>query len=146
VSFARRDELTQELGAEYRAIRELFENYEAFGIAGGAILVNGCVQAYAVGEALSPNTAVCHFEKAATDVKGLAQLMNQWFAANTMKDFEYLNREQDLGVPGLRQANALTIPTTWSRSSRPCSDAKMSLTPTTLCHSLCRKLELLWPR
>ena len=101
---ARQDDLTPDLSAEYRAIREMFDHYDRLPLTGRVVLVNGCVQAYAVGEALSPNTAVCHFEKAAPGVKGLGQLINQAFAASLLGRFEYINREQDLGVPGLRQA------------------------------------------
>ena len=108
--FARREDLTPELAAEYQAIREMFTHYEQLELSGGAVLVNGCVQAYAVGEALTPTTAVCHFEKAASEVKGLGQVINQWFAANAVRQFEYVNREQDLGIPGLRHSKQSYYP------------------------------------
>ena len=89
---------------EFDAIRELFIHFETLQLLGGAVRVNGTVQAFAVGEALAPGTAVCHFEKAMPAVQGLGQVINQWFAAEALRDFEFLNREQDLGLPGLRQA------------------------------------------
>lgn len=89
---------------EYQAIQELFAHYEALNLIGGAIRVNGAIQALAVGEALSPDTAVCHFEKALPETHGLSQLINHWFAAFALQDFAFVNREQDLGLPGLRQA------------------------------------------
>ena len=45
--------------------------------------LHGVIQAYAVGEELSPGTAVCHFEKAMPDTHGLSQLINQWFAQHS---------------------------------------------------------------
>jgi hypothetical protein len=95
---------------EYVAIRETFAQYEALCLIGGLIRVNGEVQAYALGEALNPGTAVCHFEKAMPGMRGLSQLINQWFAMHTLSGFRFVNREQDLGIPGLRQAKESYYP------------------------------------
>jgi hypothetical protein len=89
---------------EYVAIRDAFTHYQDLQFLGGAIRINGKIQAYALGEELNPNTAVCHFEKAMPDIQGLGQLINQWFAKHAVGGFEFVNREQDLGIPGLRQA------------------------------------------
>jgi len=95
---------------EANAIAETFAHFEDFQLIGGAIRVDGTIQAYAIGEELHPGTAVWHFEKAMADVIGLGQLINQWFSRYGLKDFEYVNREQDLGVPGLRQAKESYYP------------------------------------
>ncbi len=92
------------LAGEYQAIEETLRHYEEFALTGGAIRIAGRIEAFTVGEALNPSTAVTHFEKAMPQFQGLAQLINQWFAKNNLGDFEYINREQDLGIPGLRQA------------------------------------------
>jgi hypothetical protein len=42
--------------------------------------------------------------------QGLAQVINQWFAQNNLGDFAYVNREQDLGIPGLRKAKESYFP------------------------------------
>jgi hypothetical protein len=49
-------------------------------------------------------TFVVHFEKADTSYNGLYQFVNQEFAAALPANIEIINREQDLGEPGLRQA------------------------------------------
>ncbi|MBW2265694.1 MAG: DUF2156 domain-containing protein [Deltaproteobacteria bacterium] len=96
---------------EYVAIREMFDHYlDLPRLIGGAIRINGAIQAYAIGEELNPGTAVCHFEKAMPGFRGLGQLINQWFARHTLKNFEFVNREQDLGIPGLRQAKESYYP------------------------------------
>ena len=92
------------LCSEYHAITEMFNHYEALDLLGGAIRVNGVIQAFSIGETLFPGTAVCHFEKAMPEMQGLGQLINQWFAQNALHRFDFVNREQDLGIPGLRQA------------------------------------------
>lgn len=45
-----------------------------------------------------------HFEKANHNIRGLYQLINQWFCKHSLQDYEYVNREQDLGIQGLRRA------------------------------------------
>ena len=92
------------LCSEFIAIEESFIHWQSLGLVGGAILIDGNIEAFALGETLRPGTAVCHFEKAMPDYQGLGQLINQWFAKYTLKGFEFENREQDLGLPGLRQA------------------------------------------
>jgi hypothetical protein len=95
---------------EYVAISETFTNYEALRLIGGSIRIDGKIQAYALGEELTPGTAVCHFEKAMPGIRGLSQLINQWFSMHTLTGFEFVNREQDLGIPGLRQAKESYYP------------------------------------
>ncbi|MDG4476614.1 DUF2156 domain-containing protein [Thiovibrio frasassiensis] len=92
------------LCGEYRAIEETLRHYGDFPLTGGTIRIAGNIEAFTVGEELNPSTAVCHFEKAMPQFQGLGQLINQWFAKNNLADFTYINREQDLGIPGLRQA------------------------------------------
>ena len=95
---------------EANAIAETFAHFDDFGLLGGAIRVDGTIQAYAIAEELHPGTAVWHFEKAMADIPGLGQLINQWFSRYGLSGFDYVNREQDLGVPGLRQAKESYFP------------------------------------
>lgn len=99
-----------ELSGEDAAIRDTMEHCEEFGCLGGAIRVDGKIAAYAVAEPLSPETAVWHFEKAMPDINGLGQLITHWFAREALSGFTYVNREQDLGIPGLRQAKKSYYP------------------------------------
>ena len=89
---------------EFSAINEMFDYFFELGLIGGVVRIDGRVQAFAIGERLHPGTAVCHFEKAMPGIQGLGQLINSWFARYGLSDFEFVNREQDLGIPGLRQA------------------------------------------
>lgn len=98
------------LCGEYQAIEETLRHYQEFGLTGGAIRIEGVIEAFTVGESLNPTTAVCHFEKAMPQFQGLSQLINQWFARNNLAAFTYVNREQDLGIPGLRQAKESYCP------------------------------------
>jgi hypothetical protein len=97
-------ELDPGLEAEQRAIAACFESWKPFSLIGGAIVVEGRIEAFAIGERLSPTTAVVHFEKANPEMKGMYQLINHWFSRNELSEFTYVNREQDLGIEGLRKA------------------------------------------
>ncbi len=89
---------------EANAIAETFAHFKEFELLGGAVKVDGIIQAYAIAEELHPGTAVWHFEKAMGNIQGLSQLINQWFSRYGLSGFTYVNREQDLGIPGMRQA------------------------------------------
>jgi hypothetical protein len=90
--------------AEDTALREAIANIETLGFMGAVVLLNGKVQALTVGERLNSKTAVVHFEKANPEIRGLYQVINQQFCEHALKDFEFVNREQDVGEPGLRRA------------------------------------------
>ena len=98
---------------EANAIAETFAHFKDFGLIGGAVKVGGKVQAYAIAEELHPGTAVWHFEKAMADIPGLGQLINQWFSRYGLADFEYVNREQDLGFRGCARQKKVISPTIW---------------------------------
>jgi hypothetical protein len=92
------------LEAENRAIKTIFDNYQLLAVSGGAIYVDGKLEAFTLAEPLNNDTAVIHFEKANPEITGLYQLINQWFCQKTLAAFRYVNREQDLEVTGLRKA------------------------------------------
>ena len=92
------------LCGESQALHMTLNHFTDFSLFGGAIRIDDQIQAFSIGERLNQNTAVCHFEKAMPEINGLNQLINHWFAQNCLSEFEFVNREQDLGIPGLRQA------------------------------------------
>ncbi|MBU0482537.1 MAG: DUF2156 domain-containing protein [Proteobacteria bacterium] len=98
------------LCGEYQALNDCLDYFAELDLLGGAVLINGQVEAIAIAEELRPEMAVWHFEKANPAIPGLGQLINKWFAEFGLQDFKYVNREQDLGVPGLRQAKESYYP------------------------------------
>lgn len=89
---------------ENAAVREALIHFQEFELIGGLIRVDGLVQSFALAEELAPGTAVWHIEKAMPGFIGLGQLITHWFAGKALAGYEFVNREQDLGLPGLRQA------------------------------------------
>ena len=97
-------DLYSTLRAEVRAVKEVLGNVEALGVIGGCIEVNGVIEAYTIGEQLNPETMVIHLEKANAAYHGLYQLINQQYLLHEWAEMPYVNREQDIGLVGLRRA------------------------------------------
>jgi hypothetical protein len=92
------------LHLEVEATSEALQSAEELGLEGIVVIINDKVVAFALGERLNRDTAVCHFEKADPFTEGLNQLVNRDFARLLFQECRYLNREQDLGDTGLRNA------------------------------------------
>ncbi len=96
---------------EFRGIRDALNNFAALHLEGGALLIDGKVQAFALGELLNENTAVVHIEKANPEFKGIYPMITQQFSEHRWQGkVAYINREQDLDDPGLRQAKESYFP------------------------------------
>lgn len=95
-----------ELDSEFKAIKRIFKNYEklkdTLNISG--IYIDSKLEAFSIGEMLNDNMAVIHVEKANADIRGLYPYINQQFLLNEFSDVEFVNREEDLGIEGLRKA------------------------------------------
>ncbi len=90
--------------AESACINELLLNFEKLKLCGGVILISGKIQAFTILQKLNNETAVTHVEKANTEFKGIYQAVNNYAAKSLLGRFKYINREEDLGEPGLRKA------------------------------------------
>ena len=107
----RSDILDSSLQNEYNAIKEFLTNYKQMNAVGGVICVDKKIAAYTFGEKLNNNTFVTHFEKADSNYAGIYQTINKVFAENEVYDkYKYINREQDLGIMGIRKAKESYYP------------------------------------
>jgi len=95
---------------ERDAIIEAFERYPELDYIGGVILIDGNVEAFTFGEALNEDTVIIHAEKANVDLKGIYPTINQEFLKNHWQHMKYVNREEDLGLEGLRKAKLSYYP------------------------------------
>lgn len=89
---------------EWDAVRELLGAFDRLEVTGGVITIEGRVEAFTVGELLNAETAVVHIEKANAAIPGLYTAVNQQFCEHAWGGVPRINREQDLGDEGLRQA------------------------------------------
>ncbi|MDR1177036.1 MAG: phosphatidylglycerol lysyltransferase domain-containing protein [Treponema sp.] len=98
------------------AARETLELFGTLRVRGAIFYVNGKPAGWCLGESLAKGRIFAiHFEKALEQYKGIYQYINQAFAASLPRFFTYINREQDLGDLGLRQAK---------ETYRPCGYVK----------------------
>ncbi|MDK2957051.1 MAG: uncharacterized protein PWQ57_2547 [Desulfovibrionales bacterium] len=100
----REQETGEVLTAENEAIRRVLTEFDRMALMGGSIKVDGKMVAYTVGERLDDETVVIHFEKGCSKCKGVYQAINQMFLEDAAQEFTWVNREQDIGDPGLRKA------------------------------------------
>jgi len=109
----RRCDIHPPLAAEFEAIRNTLSIYADLDLIGGAVRIEGNVEAFALAQPLNPHTAVIHFEKANPAITGLYQLVNQLLVKQSLSRFRFINREQDLGGEGLRRAKLSYFPNTF---------------------------------
>jgi hypothetical protein len=119
------DNGSRSLSAETAATKEGLELAQSLELSGVVVLVEGVVRAFALGERLNDTTFVCHFEKASPFYEGLAQLVNREFSRNLPQEITHINREQDLGESGLRNAKLSYHPVDIIRKFRISADSKV---------------------
>lgn len=96
---------------ESKAVDLALEHFDEFGFTGGLIRISGEAVAFTLGEPVNEDTFVVHFEKAFAHVNGLYTAINKLFVENELLGkYQYVNREEDMGLPGLRQAKLSYYP------------------------------------
>ncbi|MBI9092149.1 MAG: DUF2156 domain-containing protein [Desulfobacterium sp.] len=95
---------------EHQALKEAFRHFDPLDLEGIAILVDEAVVAFAVFSPLNTSTHDIHFEKSDHGFKGVSQAINQETAKHLTGRCTLVNREQDLGIPGLRKAKLSYVP------------------------------------
>lgn len=98
---------------EQNALEKCFENYERLGMESLILYNKEQILAFTMGSRLSPNTFDVHFEKARWDVEGAYTAINCEFAKYIRKKYpevEFLDREEDMGLEGLRKAKESYFP------------------------------------
>lgn len=70
----------------------------------GGIRIEGKLVAFSAGEAITDDMALIHMEYGDTGFRGVFNAMNQQFVQHEWKDYTFINREEDMGLPGLRKA------------------------------------------
>lgn len=96
-----------DLVSEAGAIEEMFEHYDTLGFLGGMLYQNGEPVAFTAGTKLDDEVFDTHFEKALPGVEGAYTMVNREFARLVKAEYPDIaafNREEDMGIEGLRKA------------------------------------------
>lgn len=99
-----------EFANERRSVVLALTNMEELGLTGGAILLGGKIKAFTVGERLNDDMQLIHIEKADSEINGLFPMINQQYVLHECADVQYINREEDMGVEGMRKAKRSYYP------------------------------------
>lgn len=91
-------------GNERRALIYALHNFDALGLTGGILHVDGNIVAFTFGMPINQDTFGVHVEKADTNIDGAYAMINYEFANHIPEQYTYINREEDLGIEGLRKA------------------------------------------
>jgi hypothetical protein len=90
---------------DYKAAKEALDLFDVLKMQGAMYYVDGKPAGWCLGESLAKGRMFAiHFEKGIDEYKGIYQFINQAFAASLPRYYTHINREQDLGDEGLRQA------------------------------------------
>lgn len=97
-------EKTDGLKNEMLGIKATLQNFSALDMKGGIIRIDGKIAAFSLGEQINADSVVIHIEKGNTFYAGIYQAINQQFLKNEWAHLRFVNREEDLGIEGLRKA------------------------------------------
>ena len=92
------------LAAENRSMVFALNHFKELDLTGGAIMVENEIVAFTYGSPINHYTFGMHVEKADIRFDGIFSVINQEFAARLPEQYLYINREEDMGLPGLRQS------------------------------------------
>ena len=97
------DRMDEYMAIESEGIKTILENMELLNVKGGAIYVENEVVAFTLGSPINDYVFDIHIEKALKDYAAAYTVINNEFA-KTLEGYKYINREDDMGLPGLRKA------------------------------------------
>lgn len=89
---------------ELEGIKEILKYADILNLKGIAVYIDNVLSAFTIGEIVNENMAIVHIEKGRKDVNGIYVFINKTFVERYCSGVTYVNREQDLGIEGLRKA------------------------------------------
>jgi len=92
------------LSCEKQAVLNSFEHIDHLGMRGILLRIDGVVTALGIGSRVTGDMSALHFEKAFAGIKGLYQFFDRLCAQQLFEDCIYINKESDMGNPGLAKA------------------------------------------
>lgn len=103
IDWCKENNINYETYNEVDVIKEALDNMEEFNMRGAVLYVEQKPVAMTLGSEISPKVFDINFEKALRAYDGVYAVINNEFA-KTLTEYEYINREEDMGIEGLRKA------------------------------------------
>lgn len=95
---------------ERKGVTQVLENFENLNIKGGLLKANGQVVAVTFGTEINNQVFDVCYEKAFGEYNGAYATINNCFVSNELASYKYVNREDDMGLLGLRRAKLSYYP------------------------------------
>lgn len=89
---------------EKKALKNAFDYFSPLNLRGGLLRLDDKIVAFSLGSLSKKDMFIVHFEKADSNIKGSYQIINQQFSKHHCQHVKWINREEDLGIEGLRKA------------------------------------------
>lgn len=89
---------------ELEGIKDILTNFQFLNAIGMAVYINNNIAGFTIGEKVNKKMAVIHIEKGDVAYKGIYAFINRIFAKIYLSDIVYINREEDVGIEGIRRA------------------------------------------
>lgn len=96
--------------AEQFAINTFFNYYNELNLMGGVLRVDGKIAGFTIGSRINSDTMDTHIEKAESSINGAYTAIMNEFAKDASVGFTYINREEDMGIEGLRKSKRSYCP------------------------------------
>lgn len=90
--------------AESQTIWNAFRHYEELGLTGIILYVDNNPVAFTYGSPVNAEMFCTHVEKGDIRYEGVYQMINHLFAQHLPENYKFINREEDMGIAGLRKS------------------------------------------
>lgn len=101
---------------EYHAAKNAVQSIETLGYQGVVLRIDGEIRAFGLGSTLTADLGGYHFEKADPSIKGLYQYFDQQCIRKLFPVQPFINKECDMGEPGLRQSKRSYYPVSYVKA------------------------------
>jgi len=102
--FENQDVKNKQIICELEGLQDVLTHLDELNAIGMAVYVGGKIAGFTLGEKVNRKMAVIHVEKGDTQYKGIYAFINRTFAEKYLDEITYINREEDLGIAGLKKA------------------------------------------
>lgn len=96
--------------SDLESVSRALLHMDYLGLSGGVLRMDGKAIAFTVGEPLLDDTFIIHIEKSLPGYDGAYQMINQYFAKTLVGKYQFINREEDMGIDGLRTSKLSYLP------------------------------------